>query len=131
MVGVGVPGVGFAPVAQVTAVIQEPRMPMVTICPATRVRIVIALSWCISPRSSEISPRSGEHVGSERDATVHLEYRVQKALGDPSPSHTVADMVGLQAANNRQIDNRMRKKVAELVQLDDRFGPLKELAWRK
>jgi hypothetical protein len=40
-------------------------------------------------------------------------------------------MVGLQAANIRQIDNRKRKKVAELVRLDDRFGPLKELAWLK
>jgi len=70
-----------------------------------------------------------EEVGSERDALVHLEYRVQKALGDPSPSHTVADMVGLQAANIRQIDTRMRKKVQRLVSVDDRFHSLKESAW--
>lgn len=82
-------------------------------------------------RSVALLMEAVEQVGSERDATVHLEYRVQKALGDPSPSHTIGDMVGLQAANIRQIDNRMRKKVAELVKLDDRFGPLKELAWLK
>jgi len=70
-----------------------------------------------------------EEVGSERDVVVHLEYRVQKALGDPSPSHTVADMVGLQAANIRQIDTRMRKKVQRLISADDRFESLKELAW--
>ena len=80
-------------------------------------------------RSVALLIEAAEEVGSERDATVHLEYRVQKALGDPSPSHTVADMVGLRAANIRQIDTRMRKKVAELVELDDRFRPLKELAW--
>ncbi len=74
---------------------------------------------------------AAQEVGSERDAQVHLEYRVQKALGDPSPSHTVADMVGLHAANVRQIDNRMRKKVAGLISADDRFGPLKELTWLK
>jgi len=74
---------------------------------------------------------AAEHVGSERDAKVHLEYRVQLALGDPSPSHTVADMVGLQAANIRQIDTRMRKKVAHLVSSDLRYRPLKELAWLK
>ncbi len=72
-----------------------------------------------------------EIVGSERDAKVHLEYRVQWALGDPSPSHTVAGMAGLEAANVRQIDTRMRKKVVRLASTDERFGPLKELAWLK
>lgn len=70
-----------------------------------------------------------EIVGSERDAKVHLEYRVQWALGDPSPSHTVASIAGLAAANVRQIDTRMRKKVVRLANTDERFGPLKELAW--
>ena len=70
-----------------------------------------------------------ETVGSERDAKVHLEYRVQWALGDPSPSHTVAGMAGLEAANVRQIDTRMRKKVVRLADTDERFGPLKELSW--
>lgn len=72
-----------------------------------------------------------EIVGSERDAKVHLEYRVQWALGDPSPSHTVASMAGLEAANVRQIDTRMRKKVARLANADERFGSLKELSWLK
>jgi hypothetical protein len=40
-------------------------------------------------------------------------------------------MVGLQAANIRQIDTRMRKKVAHLVSSDLRYRPLKELAWLK
>jgi hypothetical protein len=74
---------------------------------------------------------AAQTVGSERDALVHLEYRVQKALGDPSPSHTVADMVDLHAANIRQIDTRMRKKVARLISADDRFRSLEELAWLK
>ncbi len=72
-----------------------------------------------------------EQVGSERDANVHLEYRVQWALGDPSPSHTVAGMAGLEAANVCQIDTRMRKKVVRLASSDERFGPLKELSWLK
>lgn len=72
---------------------------------------------------------AAEEVGSERDAKVHLEYRVQWALGDPSPSHTVAELSGLAAANVRQIDTRMRKKVARLVSVEERYEPLKELAW--
>lgn len=59
------------------------------------------------------------------------ECRVQKALGDPSPSHTVAELVGLEAANIRQIDTRMRKKVERLIGDDERFESLKELAWLK
>lgn len=72
---------------------------------------------------------AAEIVGSERDANVHLEYRVQWALGDPSPSHTVASISGLEAANVRQIDTRMRQKVVRLANTDERFGALKELAW--
>ncbi len=70
-----------------------------------------------------------QSVGSERDAAVHLEYRTQCAFGDPSPSHTVADLCGLQAANVRQIDRRMRKKVLQLATTDRRYVSLRELAW--
>lgn len=51
-------------------------------------------------------------VASERDRCVHLEYQVQKQLGDPSPALTVAAMFGLSPANVRQIDRRVRKRLA-------------------
>ena len=60
-------------------------------------------------------------VASERDRTVHVDYQVQKHLGDPSPARTVAAATGLTPANVRQIDRRVRCKLA------DRSDP--ELAW--
>lgn len=47
----------------------------------------------------------------ERDRRVFLEFALQQAQGDPSPSHTVAEMLELQPANVRQIVRRVRQKV--------------------
>lgn len=52
-------------------------------------------------------------VASERDRRVHLEYQIQKRLGDPSPAHTVSAMFGLSPANVRQIDRRVRNRLAD------------------
>lgn len=51
-------------------------------------------------------------VASERDRLVHLEYQTQKHLGDRSPAHTVSNMFGLSPANVRQIDTRVRRRLA-------------------
>lgn len=56
-----------------------------------------------------------DDVANERDRGVHLEYQMQKRLGDPSPALTVAAMYGLSPANVRQIDRRVRKRLASSV----------------
>jgi len=66
---------------------------------------------------------------SERDRQVHVDYRVQSLLGDPSPAHTVAHAFALTPVNVRQIDRRMRQKLAALAELDDRFAVLVDLPW--
>lgn len=68
-------------------------------------------------------------VASERDQRVHIAYRTQHADGDPSPANTVAAMTDLAPANVRQIDRRVRAKLSTLVDTDQAFAPLKELAW--
>lgn len=70
-----------------------------------------------------------EHVVSERHRRVHLEYRIQKALGDPSPASTVGAMFGLGAANVRQIDRRVRLCLHRAVDADGRYRELRELPW--
>ena len=52
-----------------------------------------------------------EDVANERDQGVHLEYQMQKRLGDPSPAITVADMFKLSPDNVRQIDRRVRQRL--------------------
>jgi len=54
-----------------------------------------------------------DDVASDRDRGVHLEYQVQKRLGDPSPAVTVATMFDLRPANVRQIDRRVRMKLEQ------------------
>ncbi len=56
-------------------------------------------------------------VASDRDQRVHMEYQTQKSLGDPSPAHTVAAEFGLQPANVRQIDARVRRRLAATATL--------------
>lgn len=51
-------------------------------------------------------------VASARDQRIHIEYQTQKALGDPSPANTVASEFGLEPANIRQIDARVRRRLA-------------------
>ncbi len=52
-----------------------------------------------------------EAAASRRDREVHLEYQVQKHLGDPSPANTVGSMFELTPANVRQIDRRVRTRL--------------------
>ncbi len=68
-------------------------------------------------------------VGSPRDAAVHTEYRVQHASGDPSPAVTVAEEFGLQPANVRQIDARMRRKLRHLAETDSTYAVIGDLRW--
>jgi hypothetical protein len=68
-------------------------------------------------------------AGSDRDVAVHLEYGIQRACGDPSPAHTVAEAFGLKPDNVRQIDHRMRRKLRALADQDDRFRELGGLRW--
>lgn len=70
-----------------------------------------------------------DRVGSPRDADVHLEYGVQKHSGDPSPAITVAQIFSLTPASVRQIDRRMRVKLASLAANEVRYAALTELAW--
>jgi len=53
-----------------------------------------------------------EDVANDRDQRVHLEYQTQKHLGDRSPANTVASMFDLSPANVRQIDKRVRLRLA-------------------
>ena len=66
---------------------------------------------------------------SDRNRLVHREYRIQKGLGDPSPSHTVAAELGLGEANVRQIDRRVRCKLATLVAAEPRYRALRAIPW--
>jgi len=70
-----------------------------------------------------------KEVASERDRHVHLEYQIQKGLGDRSPATTVADIFGLSPANVRQIDRRVRQKLQDLIVSDRRFAALIGLRW--
>ena len=60
---------------------------------------------------------------------MHLQYRFQKALGDPSPAHTVGAELGLRPDNVRQIDHRVRNRIIDLADSDERFTPLLALPW--
>jgi hypothetical protein len=71
----------------------------------------------------------GEIGGNPRHAEVHLQYGVQKAMGDPSPAITVGTEFGLSPDNVRQIDRRVRTKVIALAGRDDRFADLRDLPW--
>ena len=66
---------------------------------------------------------------SERNRRVHLEYRLQKALGDPSPAATVGGEFGLSEANVRQIDRRVRVKLTAVVARHDRYRELRDIPW--
>jgi len=66
---------------------------------------------------------------SRRDRQVHVEYRRQCGAGDPSPSSTVGAQFGLRSDHVRQIDRRVRAKLAALAATDQKFAPLADLAW--
>ena len=68
-------------------------------------------------------------VGSVRDVEVHIDYRLQKCSGDPSPAHTVAALHDLTAVNVRQIDRRMRVRLAALSAAEERIARIARLPW--
>ncbi|MCC5952869.1 MAG: hypothetical protein JJU45_12335 [Acidimicrobiia bacterium] len=68
-------------------------------------------------------------VANPRHRAIHLEYRIQAGLGDPSPSQTVAAQFGVSSANVRQIDRRVRVALAQVVAGNPRFAPLAVVPW--
>lgn len=70
-----------------------------------------------------------ELVASPRNRAVILAFKVQKAMGDPSPAGTVGDTFGLRPEAVRQIVHRGRRALRELVGEDARFRDLAELGW--
>jgi len=66
---------------------------------------------------------------SPRDRDVAEQYLIQQALGDPSPSHTVAVEFDLSAANVRQIVCRVRRRIRQLQADDDRYRDLALSNW--
>ena len=68
-------------------------------------------------------------MASPRDAACHIESRIQKCCGDPSPAHTVAALFDLTPENARQIDCRVRRRLKGLVATDKRFADLDEVEW--
>lgn len=63
-------------------------------------------------------------ITSVRDLHVVLLFAVQQSLGDPSPSHTVADATGLRADNVRQIVSRTRRRLGGLIDGDPHYEGL-------
>jgi hypothetical protein len=68
-------------------------------------------------------------VTTDRNRTVYFEYEIQRALGDRSPSHTVATQQGLTPDNVRQIASRVRRRLADLIARDERYAELRRLEW--
>jgi hypothetical protein len=64
-----------------------------------------------------------------RARALYVEFRVQKLLGDPSPSQTLARLFALSSANVRQIASRSHRRVAALVHADERYRSLRDVAW--
>ena len=65
---------------------------------------------------------------SPTDADVLLRLRVQLDSGDPSPSHTVADELGVQAPAIRQRASRARRRLAEVIASEPRYAPIADIA---
>jgi DNA-directed RNA polymerase specialized sigma24 family protein len=65
---------------------------------------------------------------SPTDAEVLIRLRVQLDSGDPSPSHTVADELGLRAPAIRQRASRARRKLAEVIRTEPRYAPIADIA---
>jgi hypothetical protein len=67
-------------------------------------------------------------VSSVRDRSLVLEFKVQDALGDPSPANTVAAAHGMRAAAVRQAVKRTLDRLRSLSRAEERFAPLADLA---
>jgi hypothetical protein len=70
-----------------------------------------------------------ELVMRDRDRRVVLSYRVQQALGDPSPARTIGEQHCLSPDNVRQIVRRAKVALLKLAQADPAFAGLTELGW--
>jgi hypothetical protein len=81
------------------------------------------------PRVAQLRAAIARAATNSRDAEVHVEYQLQKRSGDPSPAHTVAALYDLTAANVRQIDCSVRRRLVAVVDDDPALAPLTELAW--
>ncbi len=66
---------------------------------------------------------------THRDQAVVEQYLVQQALGDPSPSHTVAAEFELNPACVRQVVARARRRVRALQAADERYRDLSDDGW--
>lgn len=65
---------------------------------------------------------------SPRDRELWLAYAFEKHSGNVSPAATVAPGFGMNEASVRQAARRARQRVRRLVDSDERFAPLAELA---
>lgn len=66
-------------------------------------------------------------AASPRDRAVFLLAEHQEAMGDPSPSHTVAAAFGMTAPAVRKAVQRVRARLSALADTDARFEPLRHL----
>ena len=68
-----------------------------------------------------------EDTTSERDREILLAYKLQAALGDPSPAHTVGDAFQLKPATVRQVVKRSLDRLRKLAATEPRFHALADL----
>ena len=73
--------------------------------------------------------RAVEASTTRRDQEVVEQYLLQQALGDPSPSHTVAADLDLSPACVRQVVARARRRVRALSAGDERYRDLRDEGW--
>lgn len=92
--------------------------------PLAQVLLGLAANDTVCALLHEALPR----VASHRDRAVFLECAVQRALGDRSPAVTVAGSLGMRPDAVRQQTRRIRLRLQELADTEDRFAPLAGLA---
>ena len=68
-----------------------------------------------------------EDATNERDREILLAYKLQTALGDPSPANTVGAAFHLKPATVRQVVKRALVRLRALASSEPRYRPLLEL----
>lgn len=68
-----------------------------------------------------------EDTTTERDREILLAYKLQAALGDPSPANTVGDAFRLKPATVRQVVKRSLDRLRKLADTEPRFRALADL----
>ena len=68
-----------------------------------------------------------EDVATERDREILLAYKLQSALGDPSPANTVGAAFRMKPATVRQIVKRALDRLRALAVSETRYRPLLDL----